>query len=935
MAMMHRMAVMAVAASVAVAASAVDLVTYWWTGAANDGDWSNPENFAVGSASGAVATIVPGSDGSNADVFVPKNTTHTFEYNPSDPAKMASLNAFSGMYRIRPQATTIKFYITVPEGQTYSLNCAIVRGANTSNYNSGHVYKRGLGELRLGALGRYPSSGKNWDYFCAITVEEGVLKMAQDEIATPHCSFGWIDVKEGATLFTMRTTNSTDSSTDIHYLYGAGTITNDYADGSCRLQVEKTADFSGRITGSIYLYTGGNLRLTGTDSIMPYSVVLTGNSGGGVTGSSSGTMAVTSLGTKKVDDEGVPSSIGCGSTIITRDNGGALLYLGGGETTDKDLRLWPQSTPYPSYIDAGANGGIVWTGMWGHRDTTSSSFQPVMLRLVLQGSNSQECVMSGTIESRTKSGTNYTFCITKQGTGTWCMAHNADSDMRGVWRVLGGTLRYDTIANANINTSLGLSTRLYKDLGGVLAIDSNKVDYAFWLGGGEGVGRANLEYVGATNCTSTTRRFAVNGEVGILNNGGGFLRLSDFVATNTASTLVLGGTNTLDNMADCIADGGNASMSVVKEGSGTWRLGTNCTFTGALDVRGGKLVLGNPEKYTYYRWSIKENFFTNLTSRTGASQQTVRFYSFGLYDKDGRDWAENLSDEGYYTNDASDQNRYVTAKYVKNALYDTFGSSINAGVRAGGFRLGANSIKYNGSQGFSNLFTHVAADKYFTDWNRAKQLLIRETNATSWVVFVMRPPENANPITSWDYVNGWKSDAENQLIRVSTLEASVDGNSWDELQRIERMGWPESSGRWQSDDSVYSAPFDTHFGMPIPPGPTNDVAFAASSVSVAAGAELVAYAPERPVIRARTVDGTAGGGTVDGFAFAADCTVDVVNAPSGTSFEIPMALANATGLSGAAGWTVKFNGADKANVRLSASASGIRVRPIGARFILR
>ena len=917
-------------AAIAGIAFAAEGGTYWWTGKAGDGDWSNPENFAVGTETGEVATVLPGE---TDDVFVPKNTTHTFEYDPSDPAKMASLNAFSGMYRIRADANTVNFYITVPAGETYALKCAIVRGANLSNYNRGHLIKRGLGELDLNSTNRYYSSGSNYDYMCSITVEEGVLKFAPEAVASKHCYFGKVTVKEGATLFTLRGNDSSDASTTIRYLYGAGTITNDYS-AACRLRVLDEANFTGRITGSVYIYSGGNWRLTATDSINTYGLVIAGNDGAGVTGTSGGTFAVTSLGMKKNGDVGTPSSIGCGDTITTRDNGGALLYLGNGETTDKDLHLWPQTTPYPSYIDAGANGGIVWTGMWGHRNTTSSSFQPVMLSLVLQGSNRQECVMSGKIESRTKGGTNYTFCITKQGTGTWRMAHNNSSDMRGVWRVLDGTLRYDTIANTNINTALGLSTRLYENLGGVLAIDSNKVDYAFWLGGGEGANRANLEYVGETNCVSTTRRFAVNGEAGVLNNGGGFLRLSDFVATNTASTLVLGGTNTLDNLADCIADGGNATMSVAKEGSGTWRLGTNCTFTGALDVRDGKLVLGNPEKYTYYRWSIKESFYTNLVARDGASSQTFRLYSFGLYDKDGTDWAMNLSNEGYYT--VAADRRYVTAKCVKNALYETFGASVYSGVRPGSFRLGLSEITYNGTQGFTNLFKHSAS--YIADWNRKNQYLIRETNTASWVVFIMRPPENANPITSWDYVNAWDTTAEvrkNQLIRVSTLEASVDGNAWDELQRIERMGWPESSDRWQSDDSQYSAPFDTHSGMPIPPGPTNDVAFAASSVSVAAGSELVAYAPTKPVIRALTVDGTAGGGRIEGFAFAPDCAVNVVNPKSGTSYEIPMALVDDEGLDGAAEWLVSVGGTPRSNFRVSASPAGLLVRPLGAQLIIR
>ena len=503
--------------------------------------------------------------------------------------------------------------------------------------------------------------------------------------------------------------------------------------------------------------------------------------------------------------------------------------------------------------------------------------------------------------------------------------------MHGVWRVLNGTLRYDTIAEAGVNTALGSSTMLYQNLGGVLALDENKVDYAVWLGDGTSAGRANLEYVGATNCVSTTRRFAVTGTGAILNNGGGFLRLSDFFATNTPTTLILGGANKLDNVVDGVADGGNARMSVVKEGSGTWRLGTNCTFTGAIDVKEGRLEIGNPEKYTYYCWSIKENFFTNLASRTGASQQTVRLYSFGLFDDEGTDWVQNLSNDGYYT--VNSDNRYKTTACVKNARYATFAAAANSGVRPGSFRMGTSTAQiYNGTQGFTNLFMHV---DYITDWNRSTQQLIRETNSVSWIVFIMRPPENANPITSWDYVNAWNSSYPNQLIRLSTLEASVDGETWDEIARVERIDKPAASGRWQSNDASYVKGYTTHTtGMPIPPGPTNAVAFAASSVSVAAGAELIARAPEKPVIRALTVDGLAGGGTIDGFAFASDLALTIDNVASAAGLTIPMTLRNVEGLE-ASGWEVYVGDKKKASLHVSASSSGLTITPTGMQFIIR
>ena len=908
--------------------------TYTWTNARNDGDWANPANFiegAVQTPTGAEdpATVCPGVDD---QVYIPVNTTVVLEYDTSDPVKKASCEAFAAVKSIRPYADAV-IDITVPGDTTFPLACSLSRGVSESNYNMGHLVKRGAGELVLNAAGTINANSSKYqeyyDYFCEMTVDAGVVRL-RPEAVEAHIHLGKVTINENGTLFTANTSGSaSDSYTMFKYLYGSGTITNDYT-SSCRMRVDSYGDFSGRITGRISYYSGGRLRLTGTESTFP-TITIYQNYGHGVGSDGYGSIEVAKFGTKAVDGVKVPSSIGYDETILVRDNAAAILYLGNGETTDKDLRYWSQTTTDPVYLDGGAYGGLHWTGLWGHRDTTSTSYQFVMLRLILQGSNTQECVMSGPIEERTKNGTNYTFCITKQGTGTWRMVHNDDSRMHGVWRVINGTLRYDTIAAAGKNSALGSSTMLYKNLGGVLALDENKVDYAFWLGGGTSGNRANLEYVGATNCVSTTRRFAVNGTGGILNNGGGFLRLSDFYATNTASTLVLGGTNKLDNVADGIADGVNAQMSVTKEGLGTWRLGTNCTFTGALDVKGGRLEIGNPEKYTYYRWSIKENFYTNLTSRTGASQQTFRLYSFGLYDEDGTDCVQDLSNDGYYG--ANSDGRYKTTACVKNALYDTFGAPANSGVRAGSFRMGTTSaIVYNSSRGFTNLFQHVG--DYLADWNRSKQYLIRATNEESWVVFIMRPNANSKPITSWDYVNAWQSDYPNQLIRLSTLEASVDGKSWDEIAKVERMGKPSSSGRWQSNDEQYSVPFATHFGMPIPPGPTNAVVFAASSVSVAAGAELIARTPEKPVIHALTVDGLAGGGTIDGFAFASDLTLTIDNAASAAGLTIPMSFQNVEGLD-ASGWTVSVGDKVRASLHVSASSSGLTITPTGMQFLIR
>lgn len=910
---------------------------YTWTNARGDGDWTQPGNFiegAVQTPTGeeTVAIVCPGADD---EVFLPVNAAVTLEYDTSDPVKKASCEAFAAVKAIRPYAGAV-IDITVPGNTTFPLACSLARGTAESNYNMGHLVKRGAGELVLNAAGTIFSGSDYHDYYCEMTVDEGVVRVVPNAV-TAYIHLGKVTINENGTLFTANTVgNVSDSYTVFKYLYGSGTITNDSTSSAQRMKVDSYGDFSGRITGNIYYYSAGFLRLTGTESTIP-SFTVYHNYGHGFA-EKYGSIEVAKFGMKPVDGVNTPSSIGYEDVLLVRDNGAAIRYIGHGETTDKDLRYWPQQTAYPLYLDGGPYGDLHWTGLWGHRDT-SSTYQYTMLRLILQGSNTQDCVMSGPIEMRTKNGTNYTFCITKQGTGTWYMKHNDSSRMLGVWRVVNGTLKYDTIAEAGVNSALGSSTMLYKDLGGVLALDENKVDYAFWLGGGAGGNRSNLEYVGETNCISTTRRFVVNGTGALLNNGAGRLRIADFIATNTAATLVLGGSNMLENVADCIADGENATMSVVKEGIGTWRLGTNCTFTGALDVKAGRLLVGNDELYNYYRWIVKENFWGSDT-RSGSSNQMFGLLSFGLFDADGNDRTYGVTDEGEWTQPGS---YYVgTAYNYQDFAPEDLGL---LGIGEGRVRI----TKYNGesltlsrspSTVMADLFSHQAAggDKYV--WSReGGSLPPWHATPSTWIAFTIRPVKGA-PITSWDFANAKGNGKAYQFVKMCELQASVDGKQWDSLANLDYDGYGEEYyppvNTWRSDNTtVYQAGYTTHTtGMPIPPGPTNAVAFAASSVSVAAGAELVARAPEKPVIRTLTVDGLAGGGTIDGFALASDLTLAIDNVGSASGLTIPMTFRNVEGLD-ASGWKVSVGGKVKAGMRVRASSSELTITPPGIQFIIR
>ena len=882
-----------------------------WTGAAGNNDWTDSGNYD--------AAGVPDPEAQDTLVF-PTGARVTLDGNDA-----GSCNIAQHLYRmmVAEDANDVVITVDVPENGIVDIDGAITPTTNAysgTSWDRLHVVKKGLGLLQLNSDRKFHVSSTSnpdrygVDYYSKFVVEEGTLRFPTNLAGTSkHAMYvGYVAVSNGATVFT-----GIGRSSVFNNLYGSGLVTND-ARSAYALRIDADGDFSGELNGSLSYDSRGKVMLRGTNSTM------TGSSFAIEYNQNNGLKGVT--GVAKIGRSFEPSSIGLISNIYSYANGGRLLYLGTGERTDKAY-LVKSSPAYMHIIDGGATGGLVWEGPWG-QDSDGIG----MVRLVLQGSNTVPCEMNGPIRSYGKGGgTNLTFCITKQGTGTWNIKHNDSSRMHGVWRIVDGTLKYDTIAERNVNSALGSSTMLYKDTSGDQVLDANKVDYAFWLGGGTSGKRANLEYVGETNCVSTTRRFAVNGTGAVLNNGGGFLRLSDFFATNTASTLILGGTNTLENVADCIADGGNANMSVVKEGSGTWRLGTNCTFTGSLAVNEGKVIIGNPEQYSYYRWVIRATFSTETSN---SRYRVVGLKSFGLFDADGNDRLYALSNEGDWHPYSSTKDYYTSSTYTP---VSPFCRDID--IAEGHFLL----TRYDGTvmsftvgsdlATVSNLFAHVNYQPNFYSRDSSSPPIYGDE--TKWVTFTMRPKPGA-PITSWDYVNSWyQSNYDYQMISNCVLEASVDGNTWDRLDEVTNDTKP-TRNTWQSDNTTaYEVGYTTHTtGMPIPPGPTNDVTFAASSVSVAAGAELVAHAPEKPVIRTLTVDGLAGGGTIDGFALASDLTLAIDNVASASGLTIPMTFRNVEGLD-ASGWTVSVGGSVKASLRVRAASDGLTITPPGTRIFFR
>ena len=860
---------------------------YEWTNAAADGDWTNERNFSPNGSPGAADVVTVGA-----------GTTVTLVYDTSDAAKRASCEAFAGVGRIAPAANSSVIDITVPDGETLTLGCAIATTLSATPANlKGVVNKRGNGTLVCSSETKLTNSTTSFDYATHFNVLEGVLKLPAGT-SGKHCACRSIVLRENATLFTPQDVQFIVLS-DIESEYGSR-IVNESAE-LCTLMVRtgSKATIEGTVSGSIgFNVSGGTLALCGEVNTSTNVDILVQENENDLSANASGVLSFTLLGKKAV--EGVPSvsSIGYAENIILHSKGGGLRYLGDGEETDKTITIHGASDVF-NFIDAGAVGGIDFTGKWTMTRESTKDYR--MKRLVLTGSNTTAAVMSGVIDSPKTSrfgNTNYTFRITKRGSGKWTMKHNDASDMRGVFAVKDGTLAFDTLAEKGINSALGKSTILQEDVANVIVDPAvYGVDYAFLLG--DGATRGTLEYVGTTNCASATRLFSMDGEGAMLNNGVGFLRLAGFnaLAGATGATLVLGGSNTLDNVADDIADGDGTRLSVVKEGSGTWRIGTNLTFTGSLVVKDGRLIVG-PLPYTWYRWTLKGNFFTPEGSTNGkkgsSTERLVGASALGLFDASGSNQATNLDDSAYFSwNGAS----YVNAALTYATLPAVFATSPDAtsflSLEPGECRLaesGANAYPAS-STTVGNLFDGDGGTYFrMSNSKSAYQLIPVPTNAASWRVIEFRLPTAARPVTSYDFASITGSDLK-QNIHIAKLEGSVNGKDWDTLDEITNS-CPSSGFVWSKTGTAFpEAEGTAHAGYPIAPAPGGQTAFSATSVRVDRGATLATSTTNIFSVARIEVDAN-GMGSLSGFALAEGGTIAVVNPKEEKTYAIDVDFTN-------------------------------------------
>ncbi|MBQ3290354.1 MAG: autotransporter-associated beta strand repeat-containing protein [Kiritimatiellae bacterium] len=869
-----------------VAVSLLARTTYVWN-PNGSGGWQSSSQY-VG-AGGAVPTA-------HDVVQVPENATVTV----GTDADAAFVNTLDG---VELTAASSTFIFNQPSDIQWQ--CAI--------FGQGAIIKRTAATVEL-MDNTQTDLNEQFDHgysaYCAwngLFVENGTLKLPQDASAT--YSFGPVTMSEDATLFLMPS-----SRTQMESLNGYGTVTNTASTGNgAELQVgymgfagQTVSHFYGELMGGIKWYSTGTVYLHGTNSLFAgWTFMHWGRYSEG--DAKHGHLYLTKFGRI-----GARSSIGANfRAAIESRIGGSFHYLGDGEDTTKAFSWTPYSGAATPIMDAGATGGVTFSGAWSHVNTTTEA----MGCLRLTGSNTVPCVVTGKVSTPS----DVTTYFTKEGSGTWRFANDAN-EQKGAMAIKEGTFQFTSIAEAGSPCALGLSTLLHEPYIGSRN-DSRAVNYAFLLGGNGTF--PTFEYMGGTASACSTRPLALTGTGGRLvsSGAGSELRFAGISAFDAGEkTLVLGGDSTGYNMVSNITSG-SASVAVAKEGSGRWIVSGANTLSGKLEVRGGTLELWDRyagESYTWYRLVIKN-------TRAGGNGYSY-IPEFALYDANGMNRAASLK-----PHEPDGMTVTATVEYQPIAI-----SELAAGESFFYSATGNNVYHYTS-------YNNEGLDKLFDGKANAWRMCATpynggQPNGTSgrYIYVVMRLPDDTPPILRYDINIGTKSDA----ISMIGVEASKDGSTWIDLTGD--VSTPQSSDWLSGDEFVAGHPLRPGAGLALNVPAAPDANGAAmldnvTSVQVATGATLAVKGVAK-TISGLTVDCSTGVGTLTGIDFAANGTLNLVNVPDDvTDFTVPAGLGDvsAESLANLNAYSVTLNGNRSSRWDVEVTADCIRASKRGMSLIVR
>ena len=889
-------------------ATAASEGTFHWKDNASSADWTDGKNYEEGTAPSAGDTVVVG----NATVYL------------SD-SDMDSFNLASSLAAIQPTNANSKIVFMVSGVSTTLEFGAAIRkqDSSTLSYRCGTVIKKGAGTLEL------TCNTSASAYMVDLVAEEGVLSVAKAGTGS-NSWFGDLSVSNNASFYTRTT-----GRTIVNRVYGEGTVTNrtDYALNVRGGTVDDPVVLTPWLSKVSY-YSYGRVNIWRTDN-RNSSCTVYSDSSPGMTGFYS------------IGQQGQPSSTGVSSAIETAESGGTLLYLGDGNETGTDKNIIVKNASHgATQFDAGAYGGLTFTGYWGFGG--SAGMRQGMGQLILSGSNTHECVIAGSIRNSTLANalgeTGFSFHITKKGTGTWRLSDISDTVVRSNYTGIAveeGTLKYDSLADAGVMCSLGMATNLYESYRGAYD-EAYRVPYAFRLGSAvrdyPDAALATFEYSGTKEAVCRTRPIVLGGDAKLLNSSGCAFRFAGISAiSNGVQNLVLGGDGTNDEIQNLTDGAAGCKLGVVKEGSGTWTLAMTNSFSGPLVVKGGTLKVRRDYQYTWYRLVVKD-IWTRLAGATDA----FAIGRIGLFDADG---------------------------YRRNIGFSYNGGSIPATgtVYSGnpaGFALMPGEIGYGMPIRYKIWVSSDAPVKKMTNtgvvhdssclYLARSSSTIDPENPDMWIMFDMRLTNGTPEIAYYDLaVRYGQTDTTtsntNLNLRSWSLLGSTDGWSWNELHTIadsksddpdQKLKLPNNNNYWMAQNATTSGntaatqhntsklqPISGHLPSP-PPMPLANV----ESVSVSDGAVLEADGDI--TLSSFKVAATATAGTVKGFALAPNCTIDVADLPARPeSFDLPIAFEGASPSD--ASWTLKVDGNETMKYKVVVDGNKLRFVVRGLKVVLR
>ena len=645
-------------------------------------------------------------------------------------------------------------------------------------------------------------------------------------------------------------------------------------------------DFSGNLVGDNlhFFISGGNQQLTGTANA--------NNQSGRIRG---GRLGVACFGS----DGGV-SSWGAGELVFIGQGDGSMPceveYLGGGESSSR--KIYVNSYSRHVAFAGGSAGGLELLG----RITFTVAR---MTELVLSGDHVSPCSIDCEI-SNSQSG--FATYIKKDGTGTWRFKASAGRNMRqnhGVVETSRGVTEYETIANAGEECSLGDATILHEDYTGPRD-NSREVSYAYLIGDGSAAvsaDTATMRYVGTAAADVTNRPVAVKG-AGRFESSVAQLDWTGFSGLSEgSSSLVLGGA-VQECWARSVTDG-FGSLSVVKEGAGSWNLGGDLDFSGRIDVKCGDLKIQNSPSYAWYRLEIRKLY--------DDSKAEAMLGRVALFDENGTDLAAGVT-------------------------YDSTCDANPDALPPGRACLATSGLKTNSTNPIGNLFVAPYDQSRSGRWSRNPAVSFSRDDSNTWAAIAIRLPKGAGPVVRYDMISAWYTTSGAPFAQTPTewvLSGSFDGRKWVELDVHSRetavTNGISGGCYWLSDRTPAAG---TPTGFAIASGvPGQRKLSSVAGVSVAGASRLETDATVE--IGSLSYDATAGAGKIVGFSFAETGVFSY----DGYSHDAPKTIAyefeDCTGLENLSGWTVKLNGREKPGLRLSATESGITIIPLGCVIIFR